>query len=103
MLPHVDYLSRNPVITVNHISRPRNWAQIAQASDAETQNLLQKLREGNLDTNRYVARNELLYYKYVPLGEQPRLLCYIPKGNRLSLLRIFHDEHELIGSGKTID
>lgn len=37
MLPHADYLSRNPV---NNIDRPRNWAQIAQAGDEETRNMI---------------------------------------------------------------
>lgn len=31
------------------------------------------------------------------------MLCFVPKGHRLSLLRIFHDEHEHIGADKTID
>lgn len=32
MLQHADYLSRNPVATINQISNSRNWAQIAQAT-----------------------------------------------------------------------
>lgn len=103
MMQHADYLSRNPPYQVNQISRPRNWAQIAQAADNETQDLLQRLQEGNLDSARYVSRNDLLYYKYTPVGEEPRLLCFIPKGHRLSLLRAFHDEHEHIGADKTMD
>lgn len=103
MMQHADYLSRNPPALVHQISKPRNWAQIAQAADDETQDLLQKLQDGRLDSSRYVARNELLYYKYSPVGEDQRLLCYIPKGHRLSLLRVFHDEHEHIGAEKTLD
>lgn len=104
LMPHADYLSRNPpVVEVNHIDRPRNWAQIAQSADSETQDLIQKLREGNLDSRRYICQNDLLYYRYTPVGEEPRLLCFIPKGHRLSLLRIFHDEHEHIGADKTLD
>lgn len=103
MMPHADYLSRNPVPSVNQVSRPRNWAQIAQAADNETQDLRQKLQDGDLDPSRYVVQNDLLYYKYTPVGNEPRLLCYIPKGHRLSLLRIFHDEHEHIGVEKTLD
>lgn len=103
LMPHADYLSRNPPVTrVNHIDRPRNWAQIAQSSDSETQGLIQKLNEGDLDSRRYVCQNGLLYYRYTPVGEEPRLLCFIPKGHRLSLLRIFHDEHEHIGVEKTL-
>ncbi|CAG9133807.1 unnamed protein product [Plutella xylostella] len=102
MMSHADYLSRNPSTQVHHITKPRNWAQIAQSADSETQTLLQKLRDGELDTRRYVNQNDLLYYRYEPMGEEPRLLCFIPKGHRLSLLRIFHDEHEHIGVDKVL-
>lgn len=37
------------------------------------------------------------------MGEEARLLCYIPKGHRLSLLRVFHDEHDHVGVDKTLD
>jgi hypothetical protein len=104
LMPHADYLSRNPPVTeVNHITRPQNWAQVAQSADTETQELLQKLQEGSLDPSRYIAKNDLLYYHYTAPGEDPRLLCYIPKGHRLSLLRVFHDEHEHIGANKVLD
>lgn len=104
MMSHADYLSRNPVAKVHQISRPRNWAQVAQAADNETQDLVQKLNDGALDASRYVVKNDILYYKYTPVGQdQPRLLCYIPKGHRLSLLRVFHDEHEHVGAEKTLD
>lgn len=103
MLPHADYLSRNPVRLVNNIERPRNWAQIAQLGDEETQQLIRSLDEGELDAARYFKRNDTLYYRYTPVGEDARLLCYIPKGYRLSLLRIFHDEHSHVNADKTID
>lgn len=48
-------------------------------------------------------QNELLYCRFSPVGEEPRLLCYIPKGHRLSLLRVFHDEHDHICAEKTQD
>lgn len=102
MLSHADYLSRNPCL-VNNIERPRNWAQAAQAGDEETQTMIQSLEQGQLDPTRYVKQNEILYYRYAPTGEESRLLCYIPKGHRLSLLRIFHDEHSHISSDKVID
>lgn len=104
LMSHADYLSRNPPATqVNHIDRPLTWAQMAQNADDETQDLLQKLREGLLDPRRYVCQNDLLYYRYTPVGEESRLLCFVPKGHRLSLLRIYHDEHEHIGADKTLD
>lgn len=101
-LSHADYLSRNPVNVVK-IQKPRSWAQIAQAADEETQNLIEQLNDGKLDPNQYVTKNDLLYYKYTPVGEEPRLLCFIPKGHRLSLLRVFYDEHDHHGVDTTID
>lgn len=81
----LNFLSHNPV-TVNKISRPRNWAQIAQLADNETQTLIQRLHDGNLDADRYFVRNGVLFYKYTSVGEGPRLLCYIyPKGTDLVL------------------
>ncbi|KAJ0169644.1 hypothetical protein K1T71_014829 [Dendrolimus kikuchii] len=104
MMGHADYLSRHPpALQVNNIDRPLNWAQIAQSADSETSDLIQKLRDGVLDSKRYVCQNDVLYYRYTPVGEEARLLCYIPKGHRLSLLRVFHDEHEHIGADKTYD
>lgn len=102
LMPHADYLSRNPA-EVMLIRRPTNWAQQAQAADSETQNLIDKLNQGQLDSTRYEIRNNLLYYNYSATGEDNRLLCFIPKGYRLSLLRIFHDEHDHIGIDKTTD
>lgn len=103
LMAHVDYLSRNPVNVIDALHKPQNWAQVAQAGDEETLMLLEKLNNGELDNTRYVKRNDLLYYKYVVVGEQVRYLCYVPKAFRLSLLRVFHDEHEHLGIDKTID
>lgn len=102
VLSHADYLSRNP-INVCEIGRPHNWAQIAQSADEETRNLIQKLQNGELDETRYVTKNDVLYYKFDSVGQPSKLLCYIPRGHRLSLLRIFHDEHHHIGVDKTLD
>ncbi|KAL0810648.1 hypothetical protein ABMA28_010755 [Loxostege sticticalis] len=102
LMSHADYLSRNPV-NVCTVQKPLNWAQIAQASDEETRTLIQQLSDGQLDASRYVVKNDILYVRHTPTGESSRLLCYIPKGHRLSLLRVFHDEHEHPGVEKTVD
>lgn len=88
MMQHADYLNRNPV-DVRQITRPRNWAQIAQSADEETRKLIDQVNNNELDSSRYVFRNELLYYKYTPTGAEPRQLCYILKGHKLSLLANF--------------
>lgn len=71
--------------------------------DDETRQLVQRLNDDSLDSDRYIFRNDILYYKYRPLGEESRLLCFIPKCHRLSLLRVFHDEHNHIDFDKTLD
>lgn len=101
-MQHADFFSRQPA-NVFHIQNPRNWAKIAQTADLETQSLMQKLKDGQLDATRFVIKNDLLYYKFSPTGEDSRLLCFIPKGHRLSLLRVFHDDHDHIGIDKTTD
>ena len=113
---HVDYLSRNPelslsssqdiavlsnppqVITINPIDLPRSWLELAQDRDSETQDLLEKVRTGNLDSNQYMVQNNLLYYKSDSMSA-PKL--FVPKGSRLSILRLFHDENCHVGFGKT--
>lgn len=56
MMGHADYLSRNPLtLEVNNIDRPLNWMQMAQSADSETFDLIQKMRDGHLDPNRYVC------------------------------------------------
>ncbi|CAH2087422.1 unnamed protein product [Euphydryas editha] len=102
LMAHADFLSRNPV-NICAAKKPLNWAQAAQTADEETATLMERLRDGQLDSTRYVIKNDILYYKHNSDGEDTRMLCYVPKAYRLSLLRVFHDEHEHIGIEKTID
>lgn len=113
---HVDYLSRNPElssgysqditvlsnppqnISVNPINLPQSWLEMAQDRDPATQDLIEKVRTGNLDPNQYMVQNNLLYYKSNPISA-PKL--FVPKGSRLSILRLFHDENCHVGFGKT--
>lgn len=120
---HVDYLSRNPEVdqdsintthalpnasvplkidnmSVNLINSPppRSWLETAQDSDPETRVLIEKVRAGDLDSNQYMVQNNLLYYKTDPMAA-PKL--FIPKGSRLSILNLFHDENCHVGLDKT--
>lgn len=108
---HVDYFSRNPqtepknykkapTLQVNVIDPPQSWLGIAQAKDSETLSLIEKVQSGELDSNQYLIRNDLLYYKRTP-NEKPKL--YIPKGYRLSIVRLFHDENCHVGHNKTYE
>lgn len=79
---------------VNYVDRPLNWAQITQCADSETLKLIQKVNEGQLDSTRYSVRTMFYTIGNTPVEQESRLLCYIPKGHRLSFLRVFNDEHQ---------
>lgn len=113
-ISHVDFLSRNPteppqskrnillpevnLIEIdNNVSR--SWLKVAQDNDSETQALISQLASGDLDPNRYLIKNNLLHYKSDPDAE-PKL--FVPKGYRLSVLRLFHDENCHVGFDKVI-
>lgn len=113
-ISHVDFLSRNPVEShvlsetanlsifpndINAINDPPCWLEVAQRNDPETQNLIESVNTGNIDTNRYQIRDNLLIYKSEP-DLQPRF--YVPKGYRLNILRLFHDENCHVGFDKTL-
>lgn len=105
---HVDYLSRNPVtikrLEVNIIEEldghPPSWLRTAQEGDEESQNLMHQVRAGEIDVNRYVIINDLLHYKQ-NCDSPPKL--FVPRGYRLSLLRLFHDNNCHIGVDKTLN
>lgn len=101
-MPHVDYFSLYSV-NVCEARKQQNWALMAQAADEETERFLEQLTHGQLDPIQYVQKNELLYYKYSLVGEESRFLCFVLKTHRLSLLRIFHDEHNQPGEVKTLE
>lgn len=107
-ISHVDYLSRNPVeapesitvpSTVNLLNDPQSWLELAQRRDPETSTIIDKVQTGELDSNQYVVRKDLLYYKIKRDGD---LKLFVPKGTRLSILRLFHDENCHVGFEKTI-
>lgn len=113
-ISHVDFLSRNPVEPPTPKSRnlhpeinlidlsidpdsSQSWLKNAQINDPETQNLISQLETGDLDSNQYLIKNDLLHYKPNPSAE-PRML--VPKGYRLSILKLFHDENCHVGFDK---
>lgn len=104
-ISHVDFLSRNPVdpsfstrgcslpevniIEASQNNNPDSWLKIAQTNDSETQTLISRLASGDVDSNQYLMLNDLLHYKTSPDAE-PKL--FVPKGYRLSILKLYHDE-----------
>lgn len=103
-IPHVDYLSRNPIKpaptrNISAISTD-NWLKINQSKDPKTQEIIEKLREGQL-TKDYFCQNDILFRKINPGQNPPMYRAFVPKGSRLGLLRLFHDEQCHIGVDKT--
>ncbi|XP_045766170.1 uncharacterized protein LOC123867897 [Maniola jurtina] len=83
---------------INVLIPTNSWLEIAQQKDDETQSLIEKVQAGELDTNQYLVKNNLLYYK---TNSDGRARLYVPKGSRLSILRLFHDENCHVGYDKT--
>lgn len=108
---HVDFLSRNaeeprkvpqntvpPSVNAVNLVSQTAWLESAQQKDLETQNLIEKVQSGEVDSNQYILKNNLLYYKNGT--EKPKL--YVPKGSRLGIVRMYHDENCHIGFEKTM-
>lgn len=110
-IQHADYFSRNPVespelqeqnkITqsINVLSTD-NWLRKAQKQDLETQEIKQRLLEGKL-THEYFVQNDILFRKINPTQNPAVYRAFVPKGSRLGLLKLFHDEQCHVGPDKT--
>lgn len=100
LISHVDYLSRNHC-TVNVITNREPWIAVQQHNNPEVAELIKKFNDGSLDRNRYTIEKDMLYhldyFDGIPIKQ-----WYVPKGSRLGLLRIFHDEQCHIGYDKTV-
>lgn len=106
---HVDFLSRNPIKPVasvpsvinliNDNNNPPTWLETARSNDIETQTLIDQVQAGELDSTQYVVINNLLHYKTDPEAT-PKL--YVPRGYRLSVLRLYHDDNCHVGYDKTL-
>lgn len=75
-----------------------SWLEISQQNDPETQSLIAQVVAGELDGNRYVLQNSLLFYQVQP--EEYKL--FVPKGARFNLVRLFHDENCHVGLEKVL-
>lgn len=93
-----DIKSPQNYFTVNLIDEPESWLHIAQQNDPETQDLINSVVAGDLDENRYILRDNLLFYKIH--SNEPKL--FVPKRSRFNLLQLFHDENCHVGYDKTL-
>lgn len=109
---HVDYLSRNPAtstasklkfseapLNINLLTEHSSWLEVAQHKDPETLSLIDRVQNGDIGNDQYVFKNNLLYYK-CPIDN--KLKAYVPKGSRLGILRLYHDENCHVGQEKTL-
>ena len=80
-----------------------NWAYIEQKGNDEVQDLLEQLKNGNLDSNQYVKKDGMLYHKQINADGTQNLQWFVPKQSRLGILRIFQDEQCHIGPDKTLE
>lgn len=61
--------------------------------------MIEQLQRGELDSNQYVFRNNLLQYKTEP-NVEPKM--YLLQESRFSTLRLYHDENCHVGYEKTL-
>lgn len=100
-LPHVDFLSRNPVVRRIDATNT-NWLYVEQRGDDETMQLINASKDGLLDKTRYSVKNGILHY-VISSPDGTHKKPFVPRRSRLGLLRIFHDEQCHVGMDKTID
>jgi hypothetical protein len=101
---HVDYLSRNPpadATLVNVISEG-SWLEVEQTKDRETLSLIDRVNAGEAVVSDFCVKNSLLCRKVHAANGKTDIRYYVPKGCRLGLLRLYHDEQCHVGSDKTL-
>lgn len=80
-----------------------NWLRIEQKQNPEVEQLLCKLRDGDLDSNQYAEKDGLLMHKHTDQDGNVTLRYFVPRYSRLGLLRIYHDEQCHVGADKTFE
>ncbi|CAK9833137.1 Retrovirus-related Pol polyprotein from transposon 297 [Anthophora retusa] len=93
LVEHVDYLSRNPRqdYRVNLICEG-SWLEIAQRKDNETNDTIQKLNAGHSVSSDFEMRHGILCRKISRDTGRIVHRSFVPKGSRLGLLRLYHDQ-----------
>ncbi|KAH0820498.1 hypothetical protein GEV33_002293 [Tenebrio molitor] len=85
---HVDYLSRNPPNTV--------------LADRETKSIIAKINAGDPVVSDFEVKHSILYRKLRMDDGSFTFRYFVPKGSRLGLLRLYHDEQCHVGGEKTL-
>ncbi|KAH0811885.1 hypothetical protein GEV33_010906 [Tenebrio molitor] len=101
---HVDYLSRNPpntVLAVNPIAEG-TWLEMEQSKDRETKSIIARINAGDPVVSDFEVKHSILYRKLRMDDGFVTFRYFVPKGSRLGLLRLYHDEQCHVGGEKTL-
>lgn len=106
-IPHVDFLSRNPVpLNINNVQNYHEWLEVEQNNDEETKAIINSIRDGSIDkdlASSYELENGLLYRIYTTRNNKSKRCLFVPKGYRWHLIQIYHDSIKHLGWEKTLD
>lgn len=97
MMPHVDALSRVPMVAVIDGGDVDLNIQIAQARDETIQSILRKLENGDLDD--YVLENGLVFRR----GVKGQMQLYVPQELEDNVMRLVHEKYGHVGIEKCVN
>ena len=101
---HVDYLSRNPCRDYRvNVVHEGSWLEVAQRNDDETKVMCDRIAAKDAICSDFELRNNILCRKIRKDNGRVIYRSYIPKGYRIGLLRMYHDENSHVGYEKTLD
>lgn len=106
-IPHVDYLSRNPIVLdINNVLSYDKWLEVEQKNDPDTVNIIESIKNNTIDKNlatSYEIRNELLYRIFTTTDNKTKKCLFVPKSYRWHLIQLFHDSLKHFGWEKTLE
>lgn len=105
-IPHVDYLSRNPVSNKQvNVSRVNDeWLQAEQKLDPDIKRIIDSIENDTIDANvrsSYTYKDNLLYRNFQVDGKTLSRVI-VPKNFRWQIIQRFHDELKHLGWDKTL-
>lgn len=110
-IPHVDFLSRNPIVpnvnsaAVNAIQVRDDWLQAEQRLDPDINRIIQAFENDTLEPDlrsTYEIKNNLLFKKF-QVNKNTLSKAIVPKNFRWQIIQRFHDELKHLGWEKTLN
>lgn len=106
-IPHVDFLSRNPItLNINNVLNYNDWLEVAQSNDTETKSIVESIQNGTIDKSvapSYEIQNGLLYRIYFTKGNKTKKSLFVPKSYRWNIIQTYHDSLKHLGWEKTLE